>query len=330
MDVLPPAVEALAQCVDRGVLIVADDTVATVNREFLHLFGTPPAGALVGEPVAALEAREPFRAAADLWAARHGEYGRRRRCTLPGGRVVEGAWHPLPSDGPRLLAAVVADLTGEAQIRRRLRRHNRALAELVATKTELVSALLHELRTPLTAALAMVDLLPEHTADPMLDEALPMITRKLHRIGEVTAEIATMSGIESGRLPLHREEFDLPALLAETGLVRTAHPESGTVSGDRKWLGQIFGRLVTAVRAVGGEADEIAAELIDDQWRVALRLPSQQATDRLFTAADSGGNATALMLARAVVGRHGGRVGVESVDGTPHLMVWLPRRDPAA
>jgi hypothetical protein len=101
------------------------------------------------------------------------------------------------------------------------------------------------------------------------------------------------------------------------------------VTGDRNRLGQVFQRLLTAVRAVGGNADEIAAELIGDRWRIALGLPWRQATDRLFTAGDSGGNATALMLARGVVGRHGGRVGVETLADAPYLVVWLPRGGPA-
>lgn len=322
-DLVPPVAAVLVQCVDRGIVVLADDVVVTVNRGFLDLFEEPD---LVGEPVPALAEREP--AAAELWAGRLGGFGRRHRCTLPGGRVVEVRWHELPSDGPRLLAAVVGDLTVEAQVRHRLRQHNRALAEVVATKTELVSALLHELRTPLTAALTMVELLPEQTADPLLDEALPMIVRKLRRIDEVVREIATISGIEGGKIPLEEKEFDLPALVAEvaaeTGLTAVARPGSGTVTGDRGQLGQVFRRLVAAVRAVGGQDEEMTVELSGDRWRTALRLPSRQATDRLFTTADAGGNATALMLARAIVGRHGGAVGVDSVDGVPHLTVWLP------
>jgi signal transduction histidine kinase len=217
------------------------------------------------------------------------------------------------------LVLVTRPATDEAGIRGRLREHNRALAELVATKTELVSALLHELRTPLASALAMVDLLPESTGDPFLDEALPMITRKVRRIGEVVEEIATISGIETGAIPLAAETFDLLELLQNPG------PGRAVITGDREWLATVFRRLAAAVRAVGGSGEPITTEADGDTWRIALRLPDRQATDRLFTSTAEGGNATALMVARAVVGRHGGHVGVESVDGTPYLTVRLPR-----
>src|SRR6185436_13022847 len=93
-------------------------------------------------------------------------------------------------------------LTSDAQVRRRLREHNRALAELVATKTELVSALLHQVRTPLAAARSMAELLPDSLGDPLLDHALGGVLRNLDRLAAVTDEIATVSGIESGAVDL--------------------------------------------------------------------------------------------------------------------------------
>lgn len=215
----------------------------------------------------------------------------------------------------------------EAQMRRRLRRHNRALAELAATKTELVSALLHELRTPLTAALGMLDMLPESTGDALLDEALPLISRNLRRIERCTNEIAMISGIESGSIPLDRVEFDLPAMLravaGDAGAECSTTPADGLMIGDRERFREVFTRLLAAVRALSGTA-EIEAEQVDAEWRVSFPLPEEQATDRLFTSAGAGGNAMALILARAVVGRHGGNVGVHSSGGTAYLRVVLP------
>ncbi|MCU7726322.1 hypothetical protein ODJ79_21545 [Actinoplanes sp. KI2] len=322
MIVVPRVVVALAQCVGTGVLLAADDIVVVANDEFLGLFDAFLSSP-VGERLDEVAAREPFRAAPGLWAARHDVPGRRRRCHLPGDRVVEVRWHRLPADdSDELLAAVVTDLTAETRVRGSLRAHNRALAELVATKSELVSALLHELRTPLASSLAMADLLPDTTGDPALDQAIELIVRNVRRIGAATAEIATVSGIENGSVPLESDAFDLPTLLAEHGFVVLAEPE--TLIGDRARLAEVFGRLVAAVRALGGD-DPGTAEARGDWWRIALRLPPGQGGDRLFTDSEAGGNATALMLARAVIGRHGGMVGVQSTEGTPYLVVSLPR-----
>ncbi|MEU4563234.1 histidine kinase dimerization/phospho-acceptor domain-containing protein [Actinoplanes sp. NPDC023936] len=212
-----------------------------------------------------------------------------------------------------------------AHHRHRQRQQNRALAELTASKAELVSALLHELRTPLAAALAVLGLLPERTGDPALDDVLPILSRNLRRIDDVVAEIATISGIENGTIPLDQVPFDLPELLAEIGAgASLTAPAAGRITGDRERLGQAFRRLLAAVRALGGDG-AIEAAVVDGHWQVAFRLPPEQPTDRLFTGGGGQGNAMALMLARAVVGRHGGHVAVETSRGTPYLCATLPR-----
>ena len=207
--------------------------------------------------------------------------------------------------------------------RHRRRQQNRALAELTASKAELVSALLHELRTPLAAALSAAGLLPERTGDPAVDDILPILTRNLHRIDDVVTEMATISGIENGTIPLDRIPFDLPELLREVASSYTG-PPAGVLTGDRSRLAQVFRRLQGAVQALGGDG-AIEASMANDHWQVALRLPAEQPTDRLFTSGKGQGNATALMLARAVVGRHSGQVAVESRDGRPYLSTTLPR-----
>ncbi|WP_229073482.1 sensor histidine kinase KdpD [Actinoplanes sp. DH11] len=217
--------------------------------------------------------------------------------------------------------------------RNQQRRQNRALAELTASKTELVSALLHELRTPLAAALAVVGLLPERTGDPAIDDVLPVLARNLRRIEDVVTEIATVSGIENGTIGLDRIPFDLPQLLTEVadeaGTALSVPDETtglttGLLTGDRERLGQVFRRLLAAVRALGGDG-RIEATRAGGQWRVAFRLPPEQPTDRLFTGPGGQGNAMALMLARAVVGRHDGQVAVETFAGTPYLCATLPQ-----
>ncbi|WP_433831562.1 sensor histidine kinase [Actinoplanes sp. CA-015351] len=214
--------------------------------------------------------------------------------------------------------------------RHRRRQQNRALAELTASKAELVSALLHELRTPLAAALAVVGLLPERTGDPAVDDVLPILGRNLHRIEDVVTEIATISGLENGTLPLDHRPFSLPELLSEvateagTAVSLPEPPVTGAdVIGDRNRIGQVFRRMLAAVRALGGDGTMHVTEE-DGHWRVAFRLPSEQPTDRLFTGPGGQGNAMALMLARAVVGRHNGQVAVETLDDTPYLSTTLP------
>ncbi|MGX6603542.1 histidine kinase dimerization/phospho-acceptor domain-containing protein [Micromonosporaceae bacterium Da 78-11] len=321
-----PGAVALAEVLPVGVCLVAGDgTVGYVNPMFTELFETAAGSVPAGTSLADLRSAEAFRPAAALFTEMT---GRRLRCTLPSGRVLEGAWHVLP-DGFRTL--IVADATGEALGRRRLRRHNRALAELVATKTELVSALLHEVRTPLTAARSMAAMLPASPDDPLADQALRGVARNLLRLEDVTREIATVSGIENGTLDLADQPVDLRELLLQVtgrhgGGVRVTAAEPGAARGDRDRLAEVFERLINAVRAVHGETVE--GRHRDGEWLLRLPLPAAASADQLFTASGGHGNATALMFARAVIGRHGGTVGVESEQDTACLTVRLPLTSP--
>jgi signal transduction histidine kinase len=308
----PASAAALAEALPIGVLLAGEDgSVRYANPALREIFGAP-----VPATLADLASHDPFRPAAALWRAAD---DRRQRCKLPDGRVLEGTWRRL--DDGRSMAITAA--TSDALIRRRLREHNRALAELVATKTELVSALLHELRTPLTAARTMASLLPGPPEDPVMSA----LARNLGRLEEVTREIATISGIENGTLELRTESVDLDRLLGEVaarlGLL-VSGPGGSVLSGDPVLLAEVFERLITAVRAVGG-GDEIAAGPDGTHWRLSLRLPPDTPTDRLFTATGGHGNATALMFARAVIGRHDGSVGIEHGQLAVRLPLALSR-----
>ncbi|MEV6846865.1 PAS domain-containing sensor histidine kinase [Actinoplanes sp. NPDC051411] len=307
----PVSAAALAEVLPLGVLLAGDDgRVLYANPALVEIFDGVPPGHTLGE----LARLTPYGKAEALWSA--GD-DRRVRCTLPDGRVLEGVWHRL-AEGRSL---TVADATSDALIRQRLRQHNRALAELVATKTELVSALLHEVRTPLTAARTMASLLPSAPDDPVAGA----LERNLGRLEAVTREIATISGIENGTLDVRVRPVDLDELLRS--VAASLSPPAVVVSagqavaaGDPTLLGEVFARLITAVRAIAG-GDLVEAFPGDGQWRLSLPLPASTAADRLFTAT----NATALMFARAVIGRHGGSVGIEH----SRLTVRLPTATPS-
>ncbi|GAA2600908.1 hypothetical protein GCM10010435_95340 [Winogradskya consettensis] len=311
--------------VTTGVLVTdPGGRIIMANPALLTAFGAPAGTDLTGLDVAALATLDPFRPAGALWAD---DSERSHRWPLPGDRLLQGAWHVVGE----LRAATITDLSADARVRRRLREHNRALAELVATKTELVSALLHELRTPLAAARSMAEFLPEDLGDALTTDAVRGISRNLERLTAVTDEIVLISGIENGTIELTRQRVEMADLLGE---VRAAHPGTrvtvtaggGAVLADPVRLVGALIRLTAAVQAITGAGTpvELDATRLDDQWRISLPLPQDSAADQLFTSTGRRGNATALMLARAIVGRHDGTVGIEENALTVRLPALSP------
>jgi signal transduction histidine kinase len=341
--VLPPLLRSLTDAIPTGVALV-DGTgrIALANLAFLRTFDAPFGTTLVGMTVAEVSRQEPFNHATELWdnrphEGRPAEPGHRYRCTLPHGREIEGSWHRLDADDGTY-AVTVAGVTGEAHVRQRLREHNRALAELVAARTELVSALLHEVRTPLTSARSMAEMVAGSMSDTFVDDVLRVILRKLDRISAVTDEIAMINSIENGTIDLVTEPVDLTDLLRQavvrlgsTRPVVVSDSDGATVYGDPARLAEAFEGLLSAALAISDpdQPMRVEASAGDAEWLVTLLLPGQGAADRLFTAAGASGNSTALMLARAVLGRHGGSLQIQTRDGVPGLSVRLPIGKPA-
>jgi signal transduction histidine kinase len=250
---------------------------------------------------------------------------------------VQGVWHELGAAeyGGRARMLVVADVTADAAIRRRLREHNRALAELVAARTELVTALLHELRSPLTSMSAMLDLLPGPTGQADVDAVLDVVVRNTGRLNAAVEEMATISGLETNTVDLDLADVDVAALV-ETAVTRwkddvrvTADVTGGPpLQGDPGWLAELVDRLIAVAVTTAPPRSTVTVQAApdDDGWRLAVPVTSDQTADRLFTSAQGRGTATALMLARAVVARHNGTLRVVPGPDASAMVVRLPYR----
>jgi signal transduction histidine kinase len=300
---------------DIGVLVVDDERrVVVVNQALQDLMG--PAGPeLLGAP-------------AEVWAAMPGlavfaaamEGAGSTRARSADGHVRHGTWHAVPSG--RMLT--VHEATPAA--------YGRVLA---TSRTELVSALLHELRTPLTTLASTVEHLPEPD-----DETAPvyeLIRRTTHRMRDVLAELAGVADLESGGAALDETRVDLGQIVGETVAAWRARDDlevavvpavSGRqfVHGDAHWLAVMVDRLIAvAVTAASpGLPVTVTAIGAPDGWTLRLPVDSGLASHRLFTRIGEKSNATALMLARAVIARHRGGLTVSTRDGRAELCVTIP------
>lgn len=98
-------------------------------------------------------------------------------------------------------------------------------------KSRLLANVSHELRTPLNAILLYSQLLKAEAGDHGVQELVPDLERIESAAGHLLKlinQILDFSRIEAGKLELHLEEFDLPALLVEVvALMEPMARESG-------------------------------------------------------------------------------------------------------
>jgi signal transduction histidine kinase len=225
--------------------------------------------------------------------------------------------------------------------KRELEAQNEQLRQSERLKSELVSIVSHELRTPLAGILGYSSLLLKREFDE--EDArryLEVINAQGHRLSSLVEEFLDVERVETGRIELKEERFDLAPLLEDEARVLAADAPKHhfgvevderplTVYGDPDRLLQVYANLVSnAVKysPEGGDID-IRGRVVDGVVRVQVRdegvgIPVEHQA-RIFTkffrgeARESGfaGTGLGLAVARDIVEAHGGKIGFSSTPG---------------
>ena len=276
------------------------------------------------------------------------------------GFIVAGL-SPMLSQNPsytrfhKLLAASISQGVSTAAAHEEERRRAEALAELDRAKTAFFSNVSHEFRTPLTLMLGPAeDALAEAGALSNEErERWSIVQRSALRLSKLVNTLLDFSRIEAGRVDASYEATDLSALTAElASMFRSAIDRGGLklrldlpkleepayVDHDM-WEKIVLNLLSNALKFTFEGEIAVSSRLVDDDFEVVVRdtgvgispaaLP--QVFDRFHRirnarARTHEGTGIGLALVAELVKLHGGRVGVESVEGRgTTFSVRLPR-----
>ncbi|MGH8918932.1 MAG: sensor histidine kinase, partial [Actinomycetes bacterium] len=207
----------------------------------------------------------------------------------------------------------------------------------------------HELRTPLAAIRGYAELtrrteLPEETT-----YSLQRISSQAERMTTLVEDMLLLARLDAGR-PLERREVDLTRLVVDC--VSDAHAagpdhhwridvpdEPITVPGDSSRLAQVLGNLLANARTHTPAGTSVTVSLARDPDSVRLTvgddgpgitpelLPhvfERFARGSTSRSRDNGSTGLGLAIVDAVVGAHGGAVGVASSPGSSTFTVHLP------
>ncbi len=225
-----------------------------------------------------------------------------------------------------------------------------ALKEAERLKDEFVALVSHELKNPLTSIKGYTQLLRaqlEARDDRSLSEqerlCLNVVEEEADRLAALASDVIDVSRLQSGRLVLRIDEFDMVALVRQVverlqittsahTLKLTTEQESLWLQGDRNRLEQVLLNLIgNAIKYTpqGGPID-IAVSLVEGGQclQVSIRdrgigIPSEQQA-KLFARFSRASNAAAygitgtglgLFLCRELIERHGGHIWLESREG---------------
>jgi two-component system phosphate regulon sensor histidine kinase PhoR len=336
-----PAFDHLVEAIPFGVMLYgADGRVARANARAHALLGVG-SGRLIGaSPIqtfldarieAVLDGIPPGGAATTELRTGDGEP---RRLLLRASRP----------DGVPLLI-VIEDVT--------------ELRRLQQIRTEFIDNLSHELRTPLSTVSLLAETLAREAAQADVPERMRDRIGKIEvetgHLVQMVSELLDLARIEGGSQLRLEDDVDL-GRLAESAvdrlrtfadrqgvaLVVDAAPDVPIVRGDEARLGQVLINLVHNAVKFSPEGGEVRVEVraTEDGARVSVEdhgigIPRADRTrvfERFYKVdrarVRGGGTGLGLSIARHVVEGHGGRIGVESEEGSGSTFSFTVPRDP--
>lgn len=222
---------------------------------------------------------------------------------------------------------------------------NRMSSELESVerlRRDLVANVSHELKTPISALRAHLENLLDgvEEADPQI---LQVMLAQSERLGRLVDQLLELSRLESGDVPLHREDVWLPPLVArvlsevrvtsaraDVELSHEVSEDLPAVFADAERVHQVlFNLLDNAVRFTPpGGCVSVSATRRDGAIDVTVAdtgpgIPAEhlpRVFERFYRvdtsrSRDAGGTGIGLAIARSVVEAHGGRIWAESEPG---------------
>ena len=238
--------------------------------------------------------------------------------------------------------AILEGLAESAMTEIALRVTGEELRAAVEERDNILAVVSHDLRTPISlvvtaSELAQRDGLPEEKKQ----EQLAIVARAGQRMARLVDDLTDLTRMEAGRLELSRRPTPVARLLEHAAESMAATAEASDVAlelrlpddalqvdVDPHRIGQVLDNLLGNAFKFTPEGGTVTvtAELDDDGWvRIAVAdtgpgIPAEH-RDRIFARfhqvdpGDRRGVGLGLSIARAVVGAHGGEIGLHSEEG---------------
>jgi len=210
-------------------------------------------------------------------------------------------------------------------------------------KDEFIGMASHELKTPVTSLKGFTSVLQRRLSkqgDEQSQHYLARMDVQLNKLTKLISDLLDVSRIQTGKLALQRELFDLDAFIRETvetlqaaTLTHQLLIEGSTgaqIMGDKDRLAQVFINLITNAVKYSPRADTVIVRLSKNQDQAIVGVQDfgigiaeahhQHIFDRFYQVTDPAektypGLGIGLYISQEIVERHHGRLRVESSKG---------------
>lgn len=330
------------------LLLASPDPVVTVDRRGVVTAANDAARRLlsapvkVGEPLAfALRAPEVLEAIRTVSAKGEGqdvEYGGR----TPAEPLVAVRLRPLPGRGASAVALFFLDRTHERRVE--------------TMRVDFIATVSHELRTPLASLTGFIDTIagPARNDTKAQDRFLGIMREQADRMTRLVDDLLQLSRVELnehvaptalvdlGGLTAHMAEIMGPLARERGATIRVELADDlPQLRGDRDQLLRVVENLIANALKYGGQGEVLVQVRRSEDKRGLILCVSDRGpgiapehlprlTERFYRVNEAesrarGGTGLGLAIVKHVVGRHRGRLAIESLlgEGTT-VSVQLP------
>jgi PAS domain S-box-containing protein len=212
----------LDNAADAIITLTGDGVVRSLNPAAERIFGYTAAD-LEGQPMSLLLAGDDAAEASPAaWLGRHELPGKRRDGEL---FPMDVAVSAMSLADQELFIAVIRDITDRKRTEAELAEARDQPLEANRTKSAFLANMSHELRTPLNAIIGYSEMVEEELHEEGLD-ALVTDLQKINSAGRhlltLINDVLDLSKVESGRMDLFIEEFDLASVVND--VISTIQP----------------------------------------------------------------------------------------------------------
>jgi len=215
-----------------------------------------------------------------------------------------------------------------------------ALKQIQQQKDDFISIASHELKTPLTSLKVSLQLLERMKLSPttLLPKLIDQSNKSMEKISELVEELLNVTRINEGKVILNKKKFDLAHLVEEccNNLIHMENHEL-VVEGERKLdviadenrIQQIVVNFINNAIKYAPLSRKIFVniEYFNDSAKVSVKdtgpgIPEDKLPylfDRYYRVDPKGvqvsGLGLGLYISADIIERHGGKIGVESIEG---------------
>ncbi len=276
-------------------------------------------------------------------------------------KTEPGAFMPRQVELLETFAAQAVIAIENVRLFTEIREKSRQLEIASQHKSQFLANMSHELRTPLNAIIGYTEMMADGLYGDMSEKAagvLERVQKNGRHLLDLINDVLDLSKIEAGQLVLALEPYTVADIVASVlaateslakakGLVLASAVAPGLPSGvgDARRLTQVLLNLVgNAIKFTDSGSVEVRVEQAGEVFEISVVdtgfgiAPADQA--KIFeefqqvdnsSTRKKGGTGLGLSISRRIVELHGGRIGVESREGSGSTFrIMLPIHAPSA